>query len=94
MGVNAFRAWWNAALGKLQLNPQVLRPYSLRRGGATWALQQTASLELVLFRGRWSSSTAARGYLQEGLALLAQSALSGASRELMRLYTEHLRRAL
>ena len=58
------------------LNLEVLRPYSICRGGVTWALQQAASLELVLLRGRCSSSAAARGYLQEGLALPAQAALS------------------
>ena len=52
-GITGFRNWWNHALSRLSLNSEVLRPYSLRRGGATWTLQQTASVELVLFRGRW-----------------------------------------
>ena len=94
VGVHAFRTWWNLSLAKLELNSEVLRPYALRRGGATWELQQSANLELVLLRGRWSSSTVARGYLQEGLALLAQSALSPESRRLMQFYAEQLRLSL
>ena len=94
VGNTAFRSWWARALGKLSLNADVLRPYSIRRGGATWCLQQTGALETVLLRGRWSSSTVARGYLQEGLALLAQASLSPESRELMTHFTELLRGAL
>ena len=93
-GVTAFRAWWNLGLRKLRLDPSVLRPYSLRRGGATWMLQQSGNMELVLFRGRWSSSTAARGYLQEGLALLAQAALTPEARQALQHYHDLLRRTL
>ena len=49
---------------------------------------------MVLFSGRWSSTTAARGYLQEGLALLAQSALSPESRVLLSRFQEIFRRHL
>jgi hypothetical protein len=94
VGVGGFRAWWGAALAKIQLSSDVLRPYSLRRGGATWSLQQTGSLEAVLFRGRWSSSVAARGYLQEGLALLAQASLSPESRQEMSFFHALLRQQL
>jgi hypothetical protein len=93
-GISAFRAWWNQGIRKLLLDPTVLRPYSLRRGGATWTLQQSGNMELVLFRGRWSSSTAARGYLQEGMALLAQAALTPEARGTLQLYHDVLRRAV
>ena len=93
-GISAFRAWWNQGIRKLLLDPNVLRPYSLRRGGATWTLQQSGNMELVLFRGRWSSSTAARGYLQEGMALLAQAALTPEARGTLLLYHDVLRRAV
>ena len=91
VGVTAFRNWWNRALDMLGLNSSVLRPYCLRRGGATWALQQTGNLEAVLFRGRWTSSVTARAYLQEGMALLAQAALTPESRSAMRHYQAFLR---
>ena len=84
----------SSAVARLGLNPQVLRPYSLRRGGVTWALQSTGDLELVLLRGRWSSSAAARGYLQEGMALLAQTALTPDARAALSHYHEVLRRFL
>ena len=44
------------------------KPYSLRRGGATFLLQMGVALETILVRGRWRSLGAARLYLQDGLA--------------------------
>ena len=38
-GSTAFRSWWTLCLRKIQINPDVLRPYALRRGGAAWKLQ-------------------------------------------------------
>ena len=43
-----------------------LKPYSLRRGGATAFFVFTGSIALALERGRWSQSTTARVYLTEG----------------------------
>ena len=44
------------------------KPYSLRRGGATWLLQAGVPLETILVRGRWRSLAVARLYLEDGLA--------------------------
>lgn len=44
--------------------------YSLRRGGATFLLQQGVPLEAILLRGRWKSISVGRLYLQDGLAQL------------------------
>lgn len=38
---------------------QGFRPYSLRRGGATYLFQNTGSMELALLKGRWGSSKVA-----------------------------------
>ena len=46
------------------------KPYSLRRGGATYLLQIGLPLETILVRGRWRSLNVARLYLQDGLAQL------------------------
>ena len=46
------------------------KPYSLRRGGATFLLQQGVPLEAILLRGRWRSVSVARLYLEDGLAQL------------------------
>ena len=43
-----------------------LKPYSLRRGGATSFFVHTGSLALALERGRWNQSGTARIYLTEG----------------------------
>ena len=41
--------------------------YSLRRGGATFLLQQGVPLEAILLRGRWKNISVGRLYLQDGL---------------------------
>ena len=47
-----------------------LKPYSLRRGGATYLLQAGLPLEAILVKGRWRSVAVARLYLEDGLAQL------------------------
>ena len=44
--------------------------YSLRRGGATFLLQEGMPLEAILLRGRWRSISVGQLYLQDGLAQL------------------------
>ena len=44
------------------------KPYSLRRGGATFLLQCGVPLEAILLRGRWKSISVGRLYLTDGLA--------------------------
>ena len=51
------------------------RPYSLRRGGATFFFQKHQSLDKTLVQGRWHTQKSARIYLNEGLAVLAQMRL-------------------
>eukprot|EP00438_Fugacium_kawagutii_P030268 Skav219080 [mRNA] locus=scaffold1777:97789:100561:- [translate_table: standard] len=48
--------------------PSALRPYSLRRGGATYDFQTFGQMERTLMKGRWGTSAAARHYVQEGLS--------------------------
>ena len=48
------------------------RPYSLRRGGATYWFQRHQNLDRILLQGRWHTQKSARIYLNEGLAVLAQ----------------------
>ena len=51
------------------------RPYSLRRGGATFFFQKHQNLDRILVQGRWHTQKSARLYLNEGLAVLAQMRL-------------------
>eukprot|EP00438_Fugacium_kawagutii_P035450 Skav216631 [mRNA] locus=scaffold1255:7240:22746:+ [translate_table: standard] len=46
------------------------KPYSMRRGGATFLLQEGVPLEAILIRGRWKSVSVARLYLEDGLSLI------------------------
>ena len=50
--------------------------YSLRRGGATWNFLLHGSMEKTLLRGRWSSTSTARIYLQDATATVGHLQLS------------------
>lgn len=59
------------------------RPYSLRRGGATWVFQQTKSMEAALLRGRWESSRVARLYISDALSFLPSIKLSNHTKKFL-----------
>ncbi len=59
-----------------------LRPYSLRRGGATH-LFQTGSMERALIKGRWNSSKVAKIYLRDGLSHLPGMTFSPKARGML-----------
>ena len=44
------------------------RPYSFRRGGASWEFKLNGSTDRAFHRGRWVSLNAAKLYLTEALA--------------------------
>lgn len=56
------------------------RPYSLRRGGATWIFQVTGSMETALVKGRWGSARVARIYISDALSCLPNLTFSKAAR--------------
>ena len=58
-------------LQQLKLHSFEFRPYSLRRGGATWYFTKFSSLDRVMVMGRWQAARTARIYLNEGQAALA-----------------------
>ena len=67
-----WRALFNKALDALHLQEFLFRPYSLRRGGATWWFSRHHSLDKILVQGRWQAAKTARIYINEGLAVLAE----------------------
>ena len=69
---HAWRTLFSDCLSKLKLTRWEFRPYSLRRGGATFLFTKTASLDQVLLMGRWTAVKTARIYLNSGLAMLAE----------------------
>lgn len=75
MSNHQFRNLWNSLLADLQIDNLALRPYSLRRGGATSAYQQGATLDVLVSKGRWQSISTCRIYLDAGLQALTQLAV-------------------
>ena len=70
-----WRALFNEAVTALQLQSFGFRPYSLRRGGATWWFAKHHSLDKILVQGRWQAPKTARIYINEGLSILAEMSL-------------------
>ena len=67
---SSFRALFKRILAELDLSGLNFRPYSLRRGGATYEMQAHGLMEKTLIRGRWKNSNIARLYICDGLAML------------------------
>ena len=67
-----WRKAFSEALSALSLETWEFRPYSLRRGGATFWFSKHGSLDRILLQGRWMAARTARTYLNEGLATLAE----------------------
>ena len=60
----------------LRVSQRPLRPYSLRRGGATFWFSRHLNLDKLIIAGRWQAVKTARVYINEGLAVLAELHLS------------------
>ena len=69
------RSLFNDSLAALKMSHMNFRPYSLRRGGATWWFSKHHSLDKILLQGRWAAPKTARIYLNEGLSMLAEMVL-------------------
>lgn len=65
------------------------KPYSLRRGGATFLLQEGMALESILIRGRWKSVSVARLYLEDGLSLIPSLRLPRVDQLRVQQYAKH-----
>ena len=51
----SFRKLLHRVVKALSVQDFAIRPYSLRRGGATWWFRATLSYDAVAERGRWSN---------------------------------------
>ena len=69
---HTWRKQFSSALESLGLLEWEFRPYSLRRGGATFWFARHGSLDKILIQGRWMAARTARTYLNEGLAVLTE----------------------
>lgn len=72
---DAFMRLWHAVTDHLGLRNQNFKPYSLRRGGATSAYRSGVTLDALLTKGRWRSTSTARIYLDSGLQAQLQMTL-------------------
>eukprot|EP00438_Fugacium_kawagutii_P020379 Skav214618 [mRNA] locus=scaffold961:36811:43741:- [translate_table: standard] len=70
-----FRHLFDKCVSHFQLQQLQVKPYSLRRGGATHDFVLSGLLEPILLRGRWHSLAVARLYLEDGVAQLPQLTL-------------------
>ena len=70
-----WRAKFTDYLNALGLAEFEFRPYSLRRGGATFWFTKHGSLDRLLLQGRWSAVKTAKIYINSGLATLAEMRL-------------------
>lgn len=68
---SSWRAMFSKCLTALNLDSFQFRPYSLRRGGATWWFSRHGSLDKLMVAGRWQAVKTARLYINEGLAVVA-----------------------
>ena len=86
----AWRKQFNDTLEALQFDDCNFRPYSLRRGGATFWFQKWGSLDRLMLLGRWHAVKTARIYVNEGLAILAELTLpwNPNNRQYSRIFTQ------
>ena len=84
-----WRSLFSECLHALKLDSFQFRPYSLRRGGATWWFSKHQSLDRILIQGRWAALKTARIYLNEGLAMLARTQINfnGHSYDLLSIFS-------
>ena len=61
-----WRKMFNDTISSLGLSNYQCRPYSLRRGGATFYFQRRGPLDRLLIQGRWQSAKTARLYINSG----------------------------
>ena len=76
----AFRNLWSNAMNALELSSFGMKPYSLRRGGATFDFKAHGNLDRTVVRGRWESQKIARIYIQGGSEALTKLQLSDTAR--------------
>ena len=78
-----FRRRFASLVKSFYLDPAAVKPYSLRRGGATAHYKRHLNMELTCLQGRWATTKSARVYIQEAMA--QQAALDQSSAELAQL---------
>ena len=70
--VAQWRTKFSDAITDLGLESYQFRPYSLRRGGATFWFTKHGSFDRLMVQGRWQAPRTARIYINSGLAALTE----------------------
>ena len=83
-----FRGRFQHIVDLRRLNGLSLRPYSLRRGGATYMFRETGVLSRIMVRGRWASEKSCRLYVMEGVGQLANLRLDQQQRSVFEAQSE------
>lgn len=78
-GAPAFRLLFRNLVDHFELQG-LFAVYSLRRGGATYNFLHHGSMEKTLLRGRWTSTSTARIYIQDTIAAVSQLRLTPAQK--------------
>ena len=66
------RKLFSETLDSLGFGALELRPYSLRRGGATCQFRQEGSFDRLMIQGRWQALRTTRLYINGGMSILAE----------------------
>ena len=66
-----YRTVFAAAAAAIGL-PSTFKPYSLRRGGATWHFRTQGSISMTMEIGRWKNQHTARTYVNTALMELTE----------------------
>ena len=91
-----WRKTFNDVVDAVGLSQVDYRPYSLRRGGATYYFQVLGSFDKLLVMGRWQAAATARIYINEAVAVLAELSISASpfAKNLRSQYTRSLTQPL
>ena len=85
-----FRRLFAFGLQELRLQHLNLRPYSVRRGGATHDWLHHRDPQRTQLRGRWSDLRTMRIYLQDGAAIIAETKLPSSTSSCLEAYHKFL----
>ncbi|CAE8596455.1 unnamed protein product, partial [Polarella glacialis] len=69
-----------------------LSMYFLRRGGGAWNFVSPGSMEKTLLRGRWSTSSTARIYLQDAVAAMSKLKLNLKQKAMIAYFSKFLQK--
>eukprot|EP00438_Fugacium_kawagutii_P026276 Skav208230 [mRNA] locus=scaffold2601:86012:86707:+ [translate_table: standard] len=86
--LRSFRATFAQFVAFFELEEFEFTPYSIRRGGASFAFAEGVAFDELLVRGRWQSNRTARLYLDTGRAALIQTRFSPRQRHFLDVYLQ------